>query len=156
MMKKTTRLIFFTVSVSFSLLMQSCTPGSCFEETTAFVKAGLFLDTTKKLSAPDSLTMFGAGRDTSRIYSKSRNITTALIPLDASAENCSLVLRINGISDTISFFYTSSLHMLSKECGYTYYHQIEIPVYTTNIIDTITITKSSITTRSEENIRIYY
>jgi hypothetical protein len=46
--------------------------------------------------------------------------------------------------------------MISKECGYTFYHTIEAPSFTTNIIDTVTVVKYTITTLSEENIRIYY
>lgn len=109
-----------------------------------------------KADAPDSITVYGAGRDTSFIYFKSRNIGQALLPLDASVEECSLVIRINGINDTVSFAYSTTSHMISKECGYTFYHTIETPSFTTNIIDTVTVVKNTITELSEENIRIYY
>jgi hypothetical protein len=136
--------------------MASCTPGSCFEETNAFVKASLYLDSTGKQVAPDSLTLYGIERDTSKIYYKTHSVKQALLPLDASAGGCGFVIKINGINDTISFTYSSYSHLISKECGYTFYHTIVPPLYTTNIIDTVTIIKTTITTLSEENIRIYY
>jgi hypothetical protein len=87
---------------------------------------------------------------------QSRSIKQALLPLDASAAECSFVIKINGIRDTIRFTYSTYPHMISKECGYTFYHEIEPPLFTNNIIDTITVIKNTITTVSEENIRIYY
>lgn len=137
------------------LIQGSCTPGSCFEETNAFVKATFYRTDTSVKMTPDSISLWGSGRDTSLIYKKSK-VNPALIPLDASTGQCCLVLRINGINDTICFTYTTSVHMISKECGYTFYHTIDAPVFTKNTIDTITVTKNSITTLSEENIRIYF
>ncbi len=147
--------ILVTASVA-ALLQTSCTPGSCFEETNAYVKATFYLSSQSKAAAPDSVTLYGAGRDTSLIYNKRTSLSQALMPLDGSTDGCTLVIRINGVNDTISFSYTTSSHLISKECGYTFYHTIEPPVFTTHIIDTVTVVKNTITTLSEENIRIYY
>ncbi|MCU0455577.1 MAG: DUF6452 family protein [Bacteroidales bacterium] len=154
-MRNFTQRIFAPAVLLLTLIQGSCTPGSCFEETNAFVKATFYNYATSVKASPDSLSMWGCGRDTSLIYKKSR-INPALIPLDASTGQCCLVLRINGVNDTVSFTYTTTVHMISKECGYTFYHTIDDPVFTKNTIDTITVTKTSITTFSEENIRIYY
>jgi hypothetical protein len=143
------------IGTSF-ILMASCTPGSCFEETNAFVKTSFIFDSTGVRLSPDSLTIYGIGRDTSKIYNKAHNVNPALLPLDASTGGCGFVIRINGINDTISFTYSTYPHSISKECGYTFYHTIEAPVYSTNIIDSVKLLKSTITTLSEENIRIYY
>jgi hypothetical protein len=141
---------------AITLLLSSCSPGSCFEETNAYVKSTFYLYSTGKANSPDSITIYGIGRDASNIYNKSRSVKQALLPLDASTNGCGLVIRINGVSDTISFTYTTYSHMLSKECGYTFYHTIDLPVYSKNIIDTVTVVKNTITTLNEENIRIYY
>jgi hypothetical protein len=138
------------------LLMISCTPESCFEETNAFVKTSFYLTGTGKAHSPDSLTLYGIGMNTKKIYNKATNVTPALLPLNSSSENCGFMIRINGISDTITFSYSSYPHLISKECGYTFFHKIDTPVYTKHIIDKVKILKSSITTINEENIRIYY
>jgi hypothetical protein len=138
------------------LFMISCTPESCFEETNAFVKASFYLTGTGKVHSPDSLTLYGLGMSTNKIYNKSTGVTPALLPLNSSSDNCGFMIRINGISDTITFSYSSYLHLITKECGYTFYHKIDTPVYTKHIIDKVKILKSSITTINEENIRIYY
>jgi hypothetical protein len=139
-----------------TVLLISCTPQSCFEETNAFVKAFFYSTAKGKALAPDSLTLYGVGLSTKKIYKKAGGVVPALIPLNSSSENCSFVVRINGISDTMIFSYTSYPHLISKECGYTFYHRIDTPVYTKHIIDKVKILNSSITTINEENIRIYY
>ena len=155
-MKKNLLNIILLTTAASSFLLPSCTSGSCFEETNAYVKATFLLESTGKVAAPDSISLYGIGMDASTIYKKSRNVSPALIPLDANSEGCGFVLKINGVNDTISFTYSTYLHMLSKACGYTFYHTIETPVYSTNIIDTVIVNKNTITSLSEENIRIYY
>jgi hypothetical protein len=144
--------------LAFILLLTgiSCSPGSCFEETNSYLKGFFYLKSTGKAFPPDSLTMYGSGRDTSLIYNKAKNVKPALLPLNASTTESSLVLKINGVLDTLKVSYSSNIHFISKECGYTYYHIIESINYTTNLIDTVTIIRSNVTTLNEENIRIYY
>jgi hypothetical protein len=139
------------------MILVSCTPGSCFEETNALVKASFYGGDTRKLKPPDSLTLFGLKMDTNKIYNKALNVQPALLPLDADTTSCSFVIRINGTTDTMTFWYSSFPHLVSMECGYTFYHQLtEKPSVTDNIIDSVNIGNSNITTLDVENIRIYY
>jgi hypothetical protein len=140
------------------LYLFSCTPESCLEETNAFVKASFYLSKTNKPTVPDSLTLYGIYMDTSKIYDKSIKIQPALIPLNNLTGRCIFIIKINGITDTLYLVYTSYPHLVSKECGYTFYHNLisDSLTFTTNIIDSIDIRKSAITTINEENIRIYY
>lgn len=138
------------------ILGLSCTPEACFEETNSFVKASLYDNVTKKLKSPDSLTVYGLNRDSSRIYSKEKGVQPALFPLDGSSTNCTFVVRINGVNDTITFSYTSYPHLISRECGYTLFHNIDTPFYTKHSIDYIFTGLKNITTENVENIRIFY
>lgn len=131
----------------------SCTPQACFEETNSFVKATLY-DSTKK--APDSLTIYGLNRDSAKIYNKAAKVQPALFPLDASTGSCTFIVKINGITDTITFNYTSYPHLISKECGYTFFFNIDTPVYSKNNIDFIYTVQKNITTANVENLRIFY
>jgi len=137
------------------LFTASCTPGSCFEETNSYVEASFYLESTGKLKAPDSLTLYGIGKDTAR-YKKARGVQPALIPLNASTEDCIFIIRINGVNDTMSFRYTSFPHLISKECGFTYYHSLDTVFSTKNIIDTILIRNHTVTTLNDQNLFIYY
>lgn len=140
------------------LFLFSCTPQSCFEETESFLKATLYLYKTRKILAPDSLTVYGLNMGTNKLYNKTINIKTALLPLNASSHECTYIVEINGKTDTIEFRYTTYPHLISKECGFTFYHNLYIDslVYTRHEIDSIYIRKNVITTVNEENIQIFY
>jgi hypothetical protein len=139
------------------LSLLSCSLGSCFEETESYLKVSFYSNTTKKLVAPDSLTIYGLNMETTKLYNKATKIQPALIPLNSSASECTYVIRINGITDTIQFRYNSYPHLVSKECGYTFYHQLDTePIPTYHGIRYIFTSNSTITTLNVENIRIFY
>lgn len=138
-------------------LFSSCTPVSCIEETTAFVKVSFYKSVTRKLTAPDSLTIFGNGMETNKLYDKGFRVQPALLPLNSASGNCGYIIIINGITDTLAFTYSSYPHLISKECGYSFYHTIDTTLtFSRNAIDSIKIMKRNITTINGENIRIYY
>lgn len=139
------------------LILLSCTPESCSEETESFLKASFYDYVTKKPHAPDSLTLYGLNMVTNKLYNKTSNVQQALIPLNAATGNCIFIIKINGITDTLELRYSSFPHLVSKECGYTFYHNLDTPsVFTTHTIDSIYRNKSNITPFNEENIRIFY
>jgi hypothetical protein len=139
------------------LFLISCTPGSCFEETESYLKASFYAgDITPKLVAPDTLTLIGLNQD-SIIYNKKQSVNVALMPLNASADTCTFVIEVNGVSDTIEFEYTSYPHLISKECGYTFYHHLDtVRNYTKHFIKDIYTSNTTVTNLNVENIRIFY
>jgi hypothetical protein len=145
-----------TVVIAVILQTTSCTPESCLEETIAEIKVPLYLSSTQLIQAPDSLTLYGISSGSGKIHNKATGVNKVLLPLDPSAETCGFVIRINGTTDTLLIWYDSFTHLISKECGYTYYHTIDSLIYTKNIIDTIKIKNRSVTTINEENFRILY
>ena len=153
-MKKVSHFSIFVLSLACLSVIISCTPESCLEKTESFLDASFYIGDTA--TPPDSLTIFGAGRDTSKIYSSKAAVKIANLPLDPQTGSSVFVIKINGTTDTLSFSYYSYPHLISRECGYTYYHNIEPPVFTMHIIDSIRVINKVITPKDEENIRIYY
>lgn len=150
------RSLFISIS-GFILLLFSCTPGSCFEETESYLKASFYTgNEIKILTAPDSVTIYGLNKSNS-MYNKAVKIEHALFPLNASTPECTFIIKINGIADTVKFAYTSYPHLISKECGYTFYHQLDtVRYYSKHIIKNIYTGNQTITTLNVENIRIFY
>ena len=146
----------FVILAGFVLFLHSCSLGSCFEETESLVKATFYNMETGKTLAPDSLTVYGLDKDTTKIYNKTANLLKAKFPLNAADISCIFIIRINGITDTMEFSYSSYPYLLSKECGYAFFYTLETEAHTSNTIDSISISKSTITTYDEENIRIFY
>jgi hypothetical protein len=145
----------FLVLAGIILLMVSCTGGSCFEETESYLKASFYKNNVR--TAPDTLSLSGLDVD-STIYAKTLKVQPALIPLNASARNCVFILTVDGVSDTIMAFYTSYPHLISKECGYTYYHHLDtiLPVSHFHLIKKIEYINRTITNLNVENIHILY
>jgi hypothetical protein len=139
------------------LIFSSCAPQGCMEETTAYVKASFFNKKAGKLLPPDSLTIYGLGKQANKLYNKALKIQPAKIPLNDTAQNCIFIIKINGKTDTLEFRYNSYPHLVSKECGYTFYHTLDTDrIYTKNAIIDLWYYKRNITTINEENIRIFY
>ncbi|MBA4321510.1 MAG: hypothetical protein C0408_01700 [Odoribacter sp.] len=145
-----------TILLLFILFFISCTPESCFENTTSMVNATFYKAGTYKPLAPDSITVFGIGKEINKLYSKSTKLTVIQLPLNASSESCGFVIKINDITDTIKFTYSGFPHLISMECGITFHYTLNSHWKHGSTIDSIKIINSNITTFSEENIRIYY
>lgn len=140
------------------LVIISCTPEHCFEGNESFLKATFYSSATNMPVTPDSVTMNGTSMDTLRLYNQMQRLTTALIPLNPATDSVEYMIRINGVTDTIRLNYTSYYHFISKECGFTYYHDLTSDSirHTYYGIDSVTITRRNITIANEENLRIYY
>jgi hypothetical protein len=134
----------------------SCTPSACIGETTAFLKGGFYKTGTSTPLVADSVTIYGVGKDSAKIYSNTLKVSLIQLPLNASSETCSFVMKINSTTDTLTFKYSSYPHMISKECGVTFFYTLESCKWSGSIIDTINIRNNNITTLNEENIRIFY
>jgi hypothetical protein len=156
-MRKSVPLSIIIILSALVLILGSCVAGSCFEETESYVKASFYTgEGTPSLHAPDTLTLYGLNQD-SILYNKKTNIQTALIPLNASSDTSLFVIVINGVTDTVEFRYISYPHLISKECGYTFYHQLDSgPRHTIHAIKDIYIGNRTITNLNGENIRIFY
>ena len=155
-MRKLNTGILLLILAFLSLYLSSCTAGSCFDETESRVKGTFYSMETGKTLPPDSVTLYGVNMDTLEIYDKFPNLSSVEFPLYAAEQECKLVIRINGINDTVEFAYNSYPHLLSKECGYTFFFTLDTVIYSMNIIDSISVEKETITTFNEENLRIFY
>jgi hypothetical protein len=148
---------FVVIIISGScLFLNSCLEVTCIDETEAYVKANFYSYSTGKPLVPDSLTLYGIDMENVLIYDSVKITPPALIPLRDSTNHAAFVIRINGVNDTIEFIYSSYTHLVTKECGYSTYHNIDTTYFTKHAIDSISTKNKSITTDNVENISIYY
>lgn len=156
-MKKVISRSLIVLISGLTLVLYSCTPQTCFDETESLLKASFYDYKLKTKLAPDTVTMYGLNGETNKIYDNALKLEPALIPLNSAADSCVIIIRINGINDTVTFKYTSYPHLISKECGYTFYHNLDTNrIFTRHTIDSIHIKTGLITTLNGENIQIYY
>jgi hypothetical protein len=137
-------------------LANSCTPQQCFENTDATVNGSFYKAGSDKPATADSITIYGIGKESTKIYDKAKNVTKISLPLNASTEKCGFVIKINNTVDTLRFSYSSYPHLISKECGISFYFYLDSYLVSGTKVDTIIIRNNNITTFNEENIRIFY
>ncbi len=137
------------------LTLSQCAPLPCTLETDATLKASFFSTGTGTAVAADSVTLFGIGRDTSIIYNKAKSLRSISFPLNSGSDSCSFYIKLNTLTDTITFYYTNYTHLVSKECGYTFYHTLDSIKHTRTVHD-YNIMNRDITTINAENIRIFF
>lgn len=156
-MRKYARLKFIILLSVLTLIIFSCTDEACLDETDSLLKV-TFYNNAGVASAPDSVTIYGLNMESNKLYSKALKPKSALLPLNASADSCCYIIKINKITDTIRFKYSSYPHLVSRECGYTFFHELDTaaPVYTKHIIKNIYLNARNITTINVENIRIFF
>jgi hypothetical protein len=133
----------------------ACTPQGCDEETQATVNGTFYRTGTGTSQAPDSVTLFGLGKDTNLIYDNARDERIIKIPLDAGSDTSRFVMMINDSYDTVTFIYTSYTHLVSKACGFTFYHVLDTIINNRDTINYYIINRD-VTTIYKENIRIFY
>jgi hypothetical protein len=142
------------VFAALSAILLSCTPEACFDETNAYLKATFYSNDTKEKKTPDSLSVKGIDIP-EKLYDRKSDVQPGLFPLDASEITCSFEIKINDVTDTVTFLYSSYPHLISKECGYTFYHRLDT-FFCKNESFYIYRSSDNITTANEENIRIFY
>lgn len=145
--------ILLAISVS---VLWFCAPQPCTENTLSTVKVSFYQTGTGLSVAVDSVTLYGIGMDTNKIYDKSVNLKVINIPLDAGKDSCSFFIKINQSPDTITFYYSSFTHLVSKECGFTFYHTLDSNPHWKRPEFDYQLKNINITTVGEENIRIYF
>ncbi|HLN20056.1 MAG TPA: DUF6452 family protein [Bacteroidales bacterium] len=138
------------------IILSACTPEACLDETESYLKATFYSSATKQAVKPDSLTVFGSGMESNRIYSAQKQLSMARLPLNNLTGFSAFIIRINGRSDTLNVNYSSFPHLISKECGYSFNHNVEKISNSYLIIDSIRIINPIVTNENRENIRIYF
>jgi hypothetical protein len=153
---KVSKLSCLVILVIIIKLIASCTPQSCLQETTSFLNAGFYKTGTGTPLAPDSITVFGIGNETNMLYDQAPKLTSINLPLNASSDACGFVIKVNNITDTLRFIYSSRPYLISKECGITFFFTLDSVMVSGTIVDTIVVTNNNITIFNAENIRIFY
>jgi hypothetical protein len=148
-------LIVFCIALALIINAGSCVPQACLDVTDANAKASFYETGTGKQQTPSKITLYGLGNDTAMVYNEAASLKNIEIPLNAGSDSCTFIMKINGITDTVTFFYSSYPHLVTKECGYTYYHNLETIENTRPDVSFI-ITYGKVTTANEENINIFY
>ncbi len=156
-----TILLFISVATLFSCTNQEV----CEDAASIPVRVGFYEsdpESEEPLSyAIDSVTVSGINND-SLIYDNSLNVGRIEMPLDPARDSCGFVIVFPPVEnldlplrDTLWFFYERKPNLISTECGFVNFYEIEEVAYTTHRIDTMEIENTSVTNGLDEHIKAF-
>ncbi len=145
-----------TVLVLLTLLSQACSEQACYDDTDALVNVILLESGTGAAKKSDSLKITGLTFPSPVELVTETSVTKFSVPLNPAEETSVIVILLNGIADTATISYTNFIHLVSPECGYTFYSTINSLNTTHNIIDSLIIENKNITVDGERNMRLFY
>ena len=107
-------------------------------------------ETNKSISP--RISVIGAGRDSLWIYQT--ELSSFLLPL-SQKDTTEFLISFDEIIDTLTFFHETTRKYASMETGFYYDYKLDSIGFTNTRIDSILITDSLITTKWNENIKLY-
>lgn len=142
-----------------TLLITACTDDEVCEEVTANdLRIGFYISgqETETRAAFDSLTVMAIENPDSLIYNKQNNVSVIELPLNPHSNQCSFVIDFYFNSDTIHITYTREEHLISVECGFTMFFNINEIQHTTNLIESIYQYNNYVTNSFDEHLKVYF
>ncbi|MCF8360326.1 MAG: hypothetical protein K9H26_16350 [Prolixibacteraceae bacterium] len=106
----------------------------------------------------NSLDVFASANTDSSLLNETGSAVGAVqLPLSMIDDSSMFIFRFDSLSsDTLVFYHTKNLHLVSHECGFVHFFEISGAEYTHNNVDSLWIRKSLIEYGEEENIKIYF
>jgi len=155
---------YFLIVISLLLfLLESCGDGNgCYESVDTLMATSLSINALKPIN---TLIINGVNRkdvgDTLVNSSTSALIQRCTLPLSLTADSTGLVLRANGIRDTLYIRHTMTINFISEYCGFAPNYVIKGFRFTKGI-DSVKITDAIVNPKSlekltnDQNISIYF
>jgi hypothetical protein len=136
----------------------------CEDIATLPVRLGFYRTDTIAATPPrmsvDSLTIFGLGND-SILYNNLNSVGQIELPLNSLSDTTSFILRWHTpgrtglLTDTLTFVYRREPNLISMDCGFVTFFNLQNVYYTGTLINVINIDNSNIRTSLDEHIKIF-
>lgn len=141
-----------------------CNTAGCTDNRNSLPLAGFASSTTLRNISIDSVRIAGIGAPGDSALNRPYQPTSSVyLPLRSTAQTTSFEFRYMqkqlaaiGLSDTLTFNYTSEPRFVSEECGAMYVYHITSLTHTRWMIDSVAILDSTITNLDIERIKIFY
>ncbi|MFO7998321.1 MAG: DUF6452 family protein [Bacteroidales bacterium] len=129
----------------------------CEELTSNPLRIGFYMPSESGQSVTaliDSLTVFGLNRPEDAIYNKQSAVSRIELPLDPGRDSCAFVLQFPEMSDTLFLFYQRELTLLSVECGFVMFYDLERVESTRHVITGIQVNINQVTNSFDEHLKV--
>ena len=144
-------------------LLESCNDGDrCYESVNTLMVTSFSVNELKTINTlvVNGVNRFDVG-DTLVNDKESTLTKRCLLPLSLSGDSTGLVLKVNGIKDTLYVRHTMSLNFVSDKCGFAPNYVIKGFRYSKGI-DSVKISDATVNPKSiekttnDQNITIYF
>lgn len=102
-----------------------------------------------------NLTVYGWANEDSLLYD-SASVSKIKLPLDPSADSAIFMMKSGPRTDTLRFRYQRQLHLISYECGFVVFYQLNEVTRFGNFADSFHIINPSVNTDDATNLFLYY
>lgn len=129
----------------------------CEEATTTSLRMGFYTLTSEEQATAtsiDSLTIFGLNRPEDRIYDNQRDVARIELPLNPSIDSTAFVFIFPENTDTLWFGYSRIPHLVSVDCGFTLFFEMESMEHTNHHIITGAIDINLVSNTLDEHIKL--
>lgn len=150
------RTIFFFLALIYAGFMHSCREECTYKpRSLAGVSFHSVVEGTEQQSPVDSLSVMGLGRD-SLLYDVRNSAGSVVLPINGSDIETAFIFKFDRGTDTLWLNYEVNPVFLSPECGFILNFELLEANHTENVIDSVVIVTSEITSFDDTNIRIYH
>ncbi len=156
-MKKFKRYFFYLFLFLATAL--SCDVLPCLEYDGVQLNAGFYKIENEIVEDTliDSLIIYPLNSEDAYYNGSTRKSKSISLPLGVNSDTTSYVLFLDSISyDTITFIYARQLQLISHECGFEHFFNLEEIRYTCNKIDSVWIRKDLVEYGEVENVKISF
>ena len=150
---------FLFLFIVFIFFVMACSKPPCEESGSVQLNANFYRNdnNTVKDTLVDSVSLvLGIGLDTVVYEENSAKTKSLSFPLSMNSDTSTVVVVFDQeVADTLTFVVKRDLRMVSHECGFVYYFEIETVETTNNRIKSVWVSKELVEYGTKENIKIY-
>ena len=131
----------------------------CEDVTAVNLRAGFYRVSDagqESAVAADSITIYGMGKPEARIYNNQKNVARIELPLNPAYDTTAFVMIFpGGVTDTLTTSYDRQVILMSVECGFTMFYDIQQITSSVLFIDSCVVVNSLVSNTRDEHIKIY-
>lgn len=152
-----TRIIIFFLALLYGGFLHSCREECTHKpRSLAGISFHSVVEGTEQQLPVDSLSVMGLGKEDSLLYDQVNNAGSVVLPMNGSDIETAFIFKFDRGTDTLWLDYEVIPVFLSPECGFILNFELLETNHTENVIDSVVIVTSEITSFDDTNIRLYH
>ncbi len=154
-----TRRIVWLVAIILTVLLSACDDDEVCEEITANnLRIGFYpaeQEDEEFWATIDSLMVHSLEKPDDPVHDTLYTVSSLELPLNIHASSAAFVIDFFHARDTLWLQYNKETHLISVECGFTVFFDIQEVEHTTHYVEGISLETSEVTSTLDEHIQIF-